>query len=44
VRSEGGEVALDLTLPTNLQGADLAERLSARLVARGLVVREVIVH
>jgi hypothetical protein len=44
VRSEGGEVALDLTLPTNLQGADLAERLSARLVARGLVVREVVVH
>jgi hypothetical protein len=44
VRGEGREVTLELTLPANHDAKDLPERLSARLEARGLVVRELVVR
>jgi hypothetical protein len=44
VRGEGREVALELTLPAGRSASDLPERLGARLAARGLVVRELVVR
>jgi len=44
VRGEGREVALELSLPAGRHAEELPERLRARLAARGLVVREVVVR
>jgi hypothetical protein len=44
VRGEGREVTLELTLPAGGSASDLPERLAARLSARGLVVRELVVR
>jgi hypothetical protein len=44
VRGEGREVALELTLPRGGTAGELPERLAARLAARGLVVRELVVR
>jgi hypothetical protein len=44
VRGEGREVALELTLPAGRSAGELPERLAARLAARGLVVRELVVR
>jgi hypothetical protein len=44
VRGEGREVSLELSLPAGARAAELPERLSARLAARGLVVRELVVR
>lgn len=44
VKGEGREVSLEVSLPEGLHAADLPERLAARLAARGLAVRELIVH
>jgi hypothetical protein len=44
VRGEGREVALELSLPAGHQADALPERLCARLAARGLLVRELVVR
>jgi hypothetical protein len=44
VRGEGREISLELTLPGGRRAAELPERLMARLAARGLVVRELLVR
>jgi hypothetical protein len=44
VHGEGREVALELTLPVGRCAGELPERLAARLTARGLVVRELVVR
>lgn len=44
VRGEGREISLELSIPEGSHAAGLPERLSARLAARGLVVREVVVR
>jgi hypothetical protein len=44
VRGEGREISLELSLPGGRRAAELPERLMARLAARGLVVRELLVR
>jgi hypothetical protein len=44
VRGEGREVTLELTLPAGRSAGELPERLAARLAARGLVVRDLVVR
>lgn len=44
VSGEGREVTLELSVPAGVHAETLPERLSARLAARGLVVRELVVR
>jgi hypothetical protein len=44
VHGEGREVTLELTLPAGRSAGELPERLAARLRARGLVVRDLVVR